>query len=98
MGDSKAYYIADNKKPNMNKTDNRMDELEKRLIIVEKGLEEMGIMAICKYCKSPLEVDSDKHIKDKGSEPELRGWYCNETCETLFSDNWSASKSGNPDI
>jgi hypothetical protein len=82
----------------MNKTDNRMNELEKRLIIIENGLEEMGIMATCKCCKRPLEVDTDKHIKDIGSEPELRGWYCDKTCETLFSDNWSVNKSGNPDI
>lgn len=78
--------------------DKRLDELEKKLDRIEKGLEEMGIMVICKYCGRALEVDIEKHIKNIGSEPEMRGWYCNETCEDLFSDDWSAGKSGNPDI
>lgn len=82
----------------MNKTDKKLDGLETKLDIIEKGLEEFGIMVICKCCGHALEVDTDKHIKVTEGEPEMRGWYCNETCETLFSDDWSAGKSGNPDI
>ncbi len=78
----------------MNKTDKRLDELEKRLDRIENGLEEMGIMTICKYCKRALEVDIEKHYLDRGSESEVRGWFCNKNCFELFVEDWSGDKSG----